>query len=208
MSFDPLSYALGAKAGGGGLRPTRLSVTENGSYTPEAGECFTEVEVAVAAENANERMDLLGTLAVPWLSQESFGALLDGLTDGSVSAELTMTVSGVTASAPLQAAEGLIQASLAAYHNAGNGFAVYNAAQFLWSENGLERALVTMEGVTADLAASAAQIPVRLSVLLHPMPAEEPEHDCETDGHEYEDGACIWCGEPEEPEEEEAENGE
>ena len=34
-------------------------------------------------------------------------------------------------------------------------------------------------------------------------PEEEEEWDCEVDGHEYEDGYCIHCGEPEEEEPEE-----
>jgi len=49
MGFDPVSYAMGAKAGGGGGGVTvePLTVTENGTYTAPSGKAYTPVTVAV-----------------------------------------------------------------------------------------------------------------------------------------------------------------
>ncbi len=48
MSFDPVSYAMGRQAGGGGsVTVEALSVTENGTYTAAAGEAYNPVEVDV-----------------------------------------------------------------------------------------------------------------------------------------------------------------
>jgi hypothetical protein len=48
MGFDPVSYAMGAKAGGGGGGVTvePLTVTENGTYQ-ETGKAYSSVTVAV-----------------------------------------------------------------------------------------------------------------------------------------------------------------
>lgn len=49
MSFDPVSYAMGKKAGGGGGGVTvePLTVTENGTYTAPSGKAYSPVTVGV-----------------------------------------------------------------------------------------------------------------------------------------------------------------
>ena len=49
MSFDPVSYAMGKKAGGGGSSVTvePLTVAENGTYTAEAGKAYSPVTVKI-----------------------------------------------------------------------------------------------------------------------------------------------------------------
>lgn len=51
MGFDPVSYAMGKQAGGGGGGVTvePLSVTENGEYTAPTGKAYNPVTVDVAA---------------------------------------------------------------------------------------------------------------------------------------------------------------
>ncbi len=51
MSFDPISYAMGKQAGGGGGGVTvePLSVTENGTYTAPSGKAYSPVTVNVTA---------------------------------------------------------------------------------------------------------------------------------------------------------------
>lgn len=171
MSFDPVSYALGARAGG--LRPTSLYANENRTYTPEAGECFTEVEVDV--ENENGVVPLSGTLALPWGEAAYFAPLREMLAEGSVSAMLRLSAGGTTATLPLMTEEGVLHASAARYQSG----EVCDAAQLVWSAQGLVQALVTLEGVTSDLAAEAEQIPVTLTLFYHPMPGGEEEPDGE-----------------------------
>ena len=52
MSFDPVSYAMGKQAGGGGGGVTvePLSVTENGTYTAPSGKAYSPVMVEVPTE--------------------------------------------------------------------------------------------------------------------------------------------------------------
>lgn len=48
MGFDPVSYAMGAKAGGGGgggVTVEPLSVTANGTYTAPSGKAYSPVTV-------------------------------------------------------------------------------------------------------------------------------------------------------------------
>ena len=49
MSFDPVSYLLGAKAGGGGSSVTvePITITENGTNTALAGKAYSPVSVNV-----------------------------------------------------------------------------------------------------------------------------------------------------------------
>jgi len=56
MSFDPVSYAMGAKAGGGGGGVTvePLSVTQNGTYQ-ETGKAYTPVTVGVRNVDADDK---------------------------------------------------------------------------------------------------------------------------------------------------------
>lgn len=58
MGFDPVSYAMGAKAGGGGgggVTVEPLTVTENGTTTAPAGKAFSPVSVSVRNVDAEDK---------------------------------------------------------------------------------------------------------------------------------------------------------
>lgn len=54
MGFDPVSYAMGKKAAGGGATVVPLSVTANGTYQ-ETGKAFSPVAVRVRDVNAEDK---------------------------------------------------------------------------------------------------------------------------------------------------------
>lgn len=61
MGFDPVSYAMGAKAGGGGgggVTVEPLSVTANGTYTAPSGKAYSPVTVDVQDVEIGEPADV------------------------------------------------------------------------------------------------------------------------------------------------------
>ena len=48
MSFDPVSYLMGQKNGGGSVTVEALNVTENGTYTAPEGKAYSPVTVNVS----------------------------------------------------------------------------------------------------------------------------------------------------------------